>query len=580
MNDMNGKFIERYHILEQLGQGGMATVYKAYDTRLERDVAIKLIRKDAFPVEVHDRVLQRFDREAKSLAKLSHPNIVKVYDYGEYEGAPFLVMELIDGGSLKEYTGQPIPYQDAVQILLPIARALSYAHERKILHRDIKPGNILISESGEPILTDFGIAKLLDNSDGQTLTGTNVGVGTPEYMAPEQGLGKEVDGRADIYSLGIVLYELLTGTKPYQADTPFAVLLKQVNDPIPRPKQEINDLPVEVEKIIIKALSKEPENRYQNMTELIQILEKTFSAKIPPSVKLFKNIKNNSGEDLQENERTIDDISQTITGKRNNKKGFLILLSIVALILFSLFVFKAFLQKRLFPPAALSTVSQEIIENEEKTLIPTFSVTDISPLAMQEESTPESFGKLIFEEDFEDGTADDFEIQYGTFYIPKLKDGNHVWRITTPGTALLILPEDVNDYVVEAKIMQITTGEGFAFIEARIEDGEPCNSNYGTYLDFYNDWVNLVERESDCSENRKNGLFDYANESLFFNQWYTVRMEINGNRAKVYLDGELVAHAIDTSSFRESNRIAISTCCDDLMPFMFYYDDIKVWTIE
>ena len=280
MGKLIGKSIGRYHILGQLGQGGMAIVYKAYDTRLEREVAIKLIRKDAFPVEVHDRVLQRFDREAKSLAKLSHPNIVKVYDYGEYEGAPYLVMELIDGGSLKEYTGQPIPYQEAAQILLPIVRALSYAHERKILHRDIKPGNILVSQSGELILTDFGIAKLLENSDGQTLTGMNVGIGTPEYMAPEQGLGKDVDERADIYALGVVFYELITGHKPYTADTPMAVVIKQINDPLPRPRDFIGTLPDNVEHVIVKALAKNQNDRFPDMDSFSQALIKLISEDI------------------------------------------------------------------------------------------------------------------------------------------------------------------------------------------------------------------------------------------------------------------------------------------------------------
>ncbi len=273
MSDLPGQSIGRYHILEQLGQGGMAVVYKAFDTCLERDVAIKIIRKDAFPAEAHERILQRFERESKALAKLSHDNIVKVYDYGEYEGAPYLVMELLAGGTLKYQQTRILPYGDAARLLAPIARALGYAHQHGILHRDVKPSNILINESGKSILTDFGIAKVLEESDGQTLTGTGIGLGTPEYMAPEQWLGQAVPA-SDQYSLGVVFYEFVTGHKPYTADTPAAILIKQSNDPLPRPRDFVPGLPAAVEQVIFKALAKKPENRYANMDAFAQALEK------------------------------------------------------------------------------------------------------------------------------------------------------------------------------------------------------------------------------------------------------------------------------------------------------------------
>jgi|GEM_PF-399691 len=268
MTNLIGQSIGRYHILEQLGEGGMATVYKAFDTRLERDVAIKVIRRSAFPPEQLERILKRFEREAKALARLSHPNILKVLDYGEHEGSPYLVLEYLPGGTLKQRMGQPTGWQDALTLMLPVVDALAYAHEHKIIHRDIKPSNILLTEKGQPMLTDFGIAKILDLEDGQTLTGTGVGIGTPEYMAPEQGMGKEIDARADVYSLGIVLYELLTGRKPYTADTPMAVVFKHITDPLPRPTQFTPGLPEEIEKVLLKALAKQPEDRYPDMETL------------------------------------------------------------------------------------------------------------------------------------------------------------------------------------------------------------------------------------------------------------------------------------------------------------------------
>ena len=284
MADLTGQSIGRYHIIEPLGEGGMATVYKAYDTRLERNVAVKVLRTDQFIPAQLQMVLQRFEREAKSLAKLSNPNIVNILDFGEHEGMPFLVMEYLPGGTLKQKTGSAVPWREALRVLLPVARGLAYAHSHGVIHRDVKPANILMNEDGRPVLTDFGIAKLLEAPDGHTLTGSGVGIGTPEYMAPEQGIGASaIDERADVYSLGIVLYELVTGRKPYIADTPMAVVLKQMTDPLPHPTDFAPDLPERVEHILLKALAKEPENRFVDMKAVIEAMEEAL-AEIPLAI--------------------------------------------------------------------------------------------------------------------------------------------------------------------------------------------------------------------------------------------------------------------------------------------------------
>ena len=281
MTNLIGKSLGRYHILEQLGEGGMAVVYKAFDTRLETDVAVKVIRTESLPQNTVERALKRFEREAKSLAKLNHLNIVKVMDYGEFEGQPYLVMPYLQGGTLKELLqGEPMDWQEASQLLIPIAKALGYAHQREVIHRDVKPANILITETGEPLLTDFGVAKIIDDEATMDLTGTHATVGTPEYMAPEQITAKSVDHRADIYALGIVFYEMVTGRKPFQADTPMAVLFKHVSEPLPRPTQYVPSLPKEVEKILLKALAKDPENRYQSMGEMAAALESLLSGSV------------------------------------------------------------------------------------------------------------------------------------------------------------------------------------------------------------------------------------------------------------------------------------------------------------
>jgi len=272
---MIGKDLGRYHILEQLGEGGMATVYKAFDMRLECDVAVKLISTSKFTQEAVGRALKRFDREAKALARLTHPNIVKVTDYGEYEGQPYLVMPFLAGGNLKQYLKEHgrLQWQDAAHLLLPIAQALEFAHSQGVIHRDVKPANILLTQNGQPMLTDFGVAKVVEEEATSELTGTAAAMGTPEYMAPEQ-TGKNIDQRVDIYALGIVFYEMLTGRRPYEADTPLAVLVKQASEPLPRPSQFVPGLPDAVEKVLLKALAKKPAERYQGMGEFAAATER------------------------------------------------------------------------------------------------------------------------------------------------------------------------------------------------------------------------------------------------------------------------------------------------------------------
>ena len=279
MSVLIGQNLGRYKILELLGEGGMATVYKAYDIRLEREVAIKVIRREAFPPDDMDMLLKRFEREAKSLGRLSHPNIVGVIDYGEHEGSPYLVMVYLPGGTLKERLGKPMPWRDAVQMIIPIAQALEYVHDRNIINRDVKPSNILMTEKGQPMLTDFGLVKLFgDKEKDSTLTSSGTGLGTPDYMAPEQWMG-EASAQSDLYSLGVVLYEMITGYRPYTADTPAGVLLKQATESLPLPRHYVPDLPRNVESVLLKVLAKEPIHRYPDMRTFISELQNLLAGR-------------------------------------------------------------------------------------------------------------------------------------------------------------------------------------------------------------------------------------------------------------------------------------------------------------
>ncbi len=280
MAGLIGQNFGRYKILELLGEGGMATVYKAHDSRLEREVAIKVIRRDAFPAEETDMLLKRFEREAKFLGRLSHPNIVGVIDYGEHEDQPYLVMVYVPGGTLKQKLGNPIPWREAVRMVLPIARALEYVHDQGIINRDVKPSNVLLTEKGQPMLSDFGLVKLFSEGKkaegGMSLTGSGMGIGTPDYMAPEQWTG-DATALSDLYSLGVVLYEMITSFRPYTADTPAGILLKQAIESLPLPKQYVPDLPQDVESVLLKVLAKDPKDRYASVHAFANELEELLA---------------------------------------------------------------------------------------------------------------------------------------------------------------------------------------------------------------------------------------------------------------------------------------------------------------
>jgi serine/threonine protein kinase len=268
MNGMIGQTFGPYKITERIGEGGMAVVYKGYQQSLNRYVAIKVLRSE---LAQDKEFVTRFRREALAVAELSHPNILHVYDAGYANGVYYIVMAYVDGGSLKELVLQgPVDMDYAISIAAQVADALHHAHQRSLIHRDVKPNNILMSRDGRPLLTDFGIAKALHDSSGLTRTGTSIG--TPEYMAPEQIQGQKVDGRTDIYALGIVLYEMLVGWVPFSAHTPVAALYKQVNEPPPPLRQANINVPDWLDAVVLKALAKSPSERFQQASDFAEAL--------------------------------------------------------------------------------------------------------------------------------------------------------------------------------------------------------------------------------------------------------------------------------------------------------------------
>ncbi len=270
--------VGRYEIKSQLGKGGMATVFRAFDPRFKRDVAVKVLPRELMLDDPQFRA--RFAREAETIAQLEHPAIVPVYDFGEENGQPYLVMRMMPGGSLADRLQEgPVAVQETARILDRIGSALDRAHDAGIIHRDLKPGNILFDQYGDAFLADFGIARLTQG--GETLTATGGLVGTPAYMSPEQIQGSQLDGRSDIYALGIIVFEMLTGKKPYEADTPAMMLVKQMTEPVPNALDVKPDLPPGCETVITKATSKEAEQRYGRASEMAETLNTAVRGDLP-----------------------------------------------------------------------------------------------------------------------------------------------------------------------------------------------------------------------------------------------------------------------------------------------------------
>ncbi len=261
-----GQRVGPYEIIGQLGHGGMATVYKARHPRLDRIVAIKVMHK-AFLDDAG--FLARFEREAQIVAKLEHPHIVPVYDFDEVDGQPYLVMKIIDGETLKRVLSRgPMPLPEIIRVMDDMAEALTYAHRNGVLHRDIKPSNIVIDAHGVPFLTDFGLARV--TKAGASTLSADMILGTPQYISPEQASGQaELDPRTDVYSLGVILYEMVVGRVPYNSDTPYAVVHDHIYSDLPLPSTINPAVPPQIEAVLVKALAKKPFDRYDTALDMM-----------------------------------------------------------------------------------------------------------------------------------------------------------------------------------------------------------------------------------------------------------------------------------------------------------------------
>lgn len=369
--DLTGENVGNYKIIDRLGRGGMATVYKAHELSLNRVVALKVLSSR---LSEDAEYIKRFQREAQAAAKLNHPNIVQIYAIGEEKGVHYFAMEYIKGKSLAEVCKEKntIPAAEAVSIIKPVAEALGEAHNAGLVHRDIKPSNIMIDASGRPKVTDFGIAYVSEAKTKLTQEGSIIG--TPEYLSPEQCEGKTVDARSDIFSLGVTMYEILSGKTPYQADTPVSTLMKIIKGNF-LPLNEVNpNVPDSVVKIVEKMMETDPQKRYADSGELVNALTKVEQSLTQPAVPA-------AGREPHNLDRTVPEpVTASIESHyaQKNKRNVLpaiVMASIILMLLGGAFAAKVYYFDK---------------KAEESKASPTVETTAAEPATTQTTETPET----------------------------------------------------------------------------------------------------------------------------------------------------------------------------------------------
>jgi len=314
-----GENVGPYRVTEQLGQGGMATVFKAFHAALDRYVALKVLH----PAFNEDKTfIGRFEREAKVIAKLEHPNIVPIYDYSEYNNQPYLVMKYIEGETLKaRFNRGPLTPEEIENVINSVGSALSYAHNQGILHRDIKPSNVLTSPEGTMYLADFGLARIA--AQGESTLSVDSIMGTPQYISPEQAMGKkELDAGTDIYSFGVMLYELVVGQVPFNADTPFSIIHDHIYTPLPLPVEVNPNVPETVQRVLLKALAKERSDRYKTIDEMMKAFKTAWVEAGVPMQGTSIKMKPPKPADIQKagNAQSEEPVAATVAAKSPKKK--------------------------------------------------------------------------------------------------------------------------------------------------------------------------------------------------------------------------------------------------------------------
>lgn len=512
-----------YRIIEQVGEGGMATVYKAFQASMDRYVALKILPEH---YARDSKFVERFIREAHTIARLEHQNILPVHDFGEENGITYMAMRFMEGGTLKELlSNAELTYDDISHILGGICAALDYAHRHGVIHRDVKPANVMIDQEGGVYLTDFGIAKVLEGTS--ELTATGAAIGTPAYMAPEQSLGMDVDARTDIYAVGVILYELLTGSPPYHADTPMAVALAHIHNPLPLPRERDPNIPEVVENVVLKALAREAEDRYQSAAELAD----AFNAAVAES-------------GVERGQTTLASLATSAYDAHTRDA----------------------IPVEDLPPSQLETLAIQAEEPRSKgipgwawgvglagiiVLGAVLVLTRILPARQDEPGLYDAFDDPAYD----GGFNDQLWYQYGGQSCNVSQDGgtltiNRTDQTTGEECGLAVKPPGItirgSDLGYTEALWQISddhippTVEGALRYLADLPDGQwyvSCGLIAGDQnFDFLFDAV----------DTRQGSVYSQAIPRLFYNQWYLARIEVDPATMEFscYADGELVGSYI------------------------------------
>lgn|GEM_PF-1117488 len=400
MDSLIGQKLGQYEVVEMLGRGGMATVYKAHQASIGRDVAIKVLSAHHM---IDEQFIERFQLEAKTIGSLQHPHILPLYDYGNHDNMLYLVMAYVDGGSLEDllYADQPLTTRRIEKIIREIASALDYAHRHGVIHRDVKPANILIDSEGHALLADFGIVKMVGTD--ANLTGTGV-IGTPAYIAPEQGQGElDIDGRADLYSLACVAFQMFSGVQPYRAETVMKVVLQHITEPVPSLLELEPDLPPALDTVLQKAMAKDRNDRYPSSVQFAEAMTNALHS----TDESLLAVKAESPLDIppkqslgQATTKVLDDIptgttdpqlqsNPTIVVQQNtNPLLFMGLFGIIALVIVVVAIVLVTQQNQSPAVANVTDTSGQIVDN------PDVAPTDV-PVLVEEPAVP-TFGELRY----------------------------------------------------------------------------------------------------------------------------------------------------------------------------------------